>query len=123
MLRRSNPTQQITSSSSSPMKTQFTQDVVKQFTNGEITKKVESEKSVLAPSRKQSGTELWVDTFAPTKSSDLVGNDKHITELKEWLKTWEKKYQSTRNEKQKKGAEFKRAVMISGVPGIGKVCC
>jgi replication factor C subunit 1 len=50
-------------------------------------------------------TQLWVDTWRPKTSADLVGNQAAIKTLKSWLQNW--------------GAG-KKAILISGPPGIGK---
>ncbi len=123
MLRKSNPNGQAPTQAAaqapSPVKEEA-KDIVAKFTHGEIHKKKEN---TLAPAVRHTGDiQLWVDKFAPTKMADIIGNTKLVNELRDWLKTWETKYQAERKsgEKVKKSTAFKRAVMISGVPGIGK---
>jgi replication factor C subunit 1 len=53
-------------------------------------------------------TQLWVDKYAPTRSTDLVGNLGAVASLAHWLRTWQ--------------VSAKKAVLITGPPGIGKTC-
>ena len=54
-------------------------------------------------------SQLWVEKYKPVKISDLVGNGMLVSKLVLWLKEWRI---STSLEK--------RAVLLSGPPGIGK---
>jgi replication factor C subunit 1 len=53
--------------------------------------------------------QLWVDKWHPKTSADLVGNQAAIKTLRDWLRVW--------NENKK---TIKKALLISGPPGIGK---
>jgi len=69
--------------------------------------------------------ELWVDKYKPKKSSDLVGNNQMVTNLKQWLSTWDSVHlhhssQGEEIKKRGKALENKKAVLLSGSPGIGK---
>lgn len=56
-----------------------------------------------------SNGELWVDKYAPKHAAEIIGNDAGCKEIHNWLKSW------------KTGPpEGKRAVFITGPPGIGK---
>lgn len=61
------------------------------------------------PKAKQVPSELWVDKFAPKRAHDIIGNDAGCKEIFDWLKRW--------SSGPPKG---KRAILISGPPGIGK---
>lgn len=76
----------------------------------EPVKKVQSPKKaapVAAPSN-ATETDLWTVKYAPKKPEDLIGNHGIYKQLHDWLEAW------------KKGAPEKRAVLLSGPPGIGK---
>lgn len=60
---------------------------------------------------------MWVAKYAPRKSSDLIGNQKSIMILRSWLQHWAHS-RSTPNGKKNKTP--KKAVLLSGGPGIGK---
>jgi replication factor C subunit 1 len=51
---------------------------------------------------------LWVDLFRPKSADDLIGNPGIHTTLLSWLRSWNPK------------STEKRAVLLSGAPGIGK---
>ena len=53
--------------------------------------------------------QLWVDKWHPKTSADLVGNQAAIKTLRDWLRVW------NANKK-----TIKKALLISGPPGIGK---
>ena len=53
--------------------------------------------------------QLWVDKWRPKTSADLIGNQSALKTLRDWLRGW--------NVHKK---QIKKAVMISGPPGIGK---
>ncbi|KAL9642133.1 hypothetical protein ABK040_007138 [Willaertia magna] len=73
-------------------------------------------------------SQLWVDKYAPTKTSDVIGHNKDISTLKDWLKTWfanldkyNKENKDTKSKRKKKSEDgWKRAALLSGPPGIGK---
>lgn len=52
--------------------------------------------------------EDWTEKYRPETLDELVGNDHAVTELKKWADSWSK------------GVPKKRAVILSGKPGIGK---
>lgn len=51
--------------------------------------------------------DLWVNKYAPKKSSDILGNNSTIKKIKEWLQTFSKK------------SKYK-IILLIGPPGIGK---
>ena len=50
----------------------------------------------------------WTEKYRPKTLSDVVGNPKAVNELKAWAESWNK------------GKPSKRAVVLSGSPGVGK---
>jgi replication factor C subunit 1 len=58
--------------------------------------------------RAEPTTLLWVDLFKPKSVDDLIGNPGVIQQLAGWLRGWNAK------------TSDKRAVLLSGPPGIGK---
>ena len=56
---------------------------------------------------------LWADKYSPKTLQELVGNSTGISALRSWLKSWQNLNISSRN-------SFRKAVLISGPPGIGK---
>lgn len=87
--------------------------------------------------KKGQDNELWTDKYKPTKINDIVGNSNNIKQLKEWLENWESLHLHLSSENQSKSItpskddkskktpskrrnDLKKAVLISGPPGIGK---
>ena len=52
---------------------------------------------------------LWTDKYAPVKAADIIGHDSACKEVYTWLMGWKKGTPSG-----------KRAILITGPPGIGK---
>lgn len=71
---------------------------------GKLTKNIPKKKLLDAG-------KLWVNIFAPTKSSEIISNKSQIEMIKEFITSWENK--SSQKIKDK-------ALLISGPPGIGK---
>lgn len=73
---------------------------------------------------KSDGSELlWVDKWKPKSSSELVGNNTLVSNLKTWLKQWEDVHlhgRKANSMKKGKVMEHKKCVLLSGSPGIGK---
>lgn len=53
----------------------------------------------------------WTEQYRPKKLSDIVGNKKSVRGLFQWADAW------------KRGKPSKKAVVLSGNPGIGKTSC
>lgn len=56
-------------------------------------------------------TEMWTVKYAPKSADTILANKAGVKKIQDWLKNWDMKI---------KNKSFKRAVLISGVPGIGK---
>jgi|AntRauMFilla1563_2_1112583.scaffolds.fasta_scaffold00153_2 hypothetical protein len=66
-------------------------------------------------------TSLWVTKHRPKHPRDLIGNSDKIRQLQQWLESWHATHLGKK--KATKGAAKdgpKKAVLISGLPGIGK---
>ncbi|KAL6776732.1 RFC1 [Auxenochlorella protothecoides x Auxenochlorella symbiontica] len=77
-----------------------------------------------APAADQS---LWVEKWRPKTTAELVGNNGLVATLRQWLREWEAVHLHGREPSGAAGARGKgaadlkkRAVLISGPPGIGK---
>ncbi len=55
--------------------------------------------------------EDWTEKYRPRTLDDVVGNERAVTALRKWASSWVK------------GIPKKRAVILSGKPGIGKTSC
>eukprot|EP01080_Neovahlkampfia_damariscottae_P001958 gene1958-1466_t len=62
-------------------------------------------------------TQLWTDKYAPSSFGDIVGNTSNIKLIGDWLKNWKSEYKKNLNVKK---PTWKKALIISGKPGIGK---
>ena len=60
-------------------------------------------------------SELWTDKYAPRSVQDLVGNGGRIQSLRTWLNNWHQEFAPGA-----KKTKVKRAVLLSGPPGLGK---
>eukprot|EP00899_Mesostigma_viride_P017099 jgi/Mesvir1/25390/Mv01429-RA.1 len=77
--------------------------------------------------------ELWTTKYRPKVSRDLVGNQTQIAKIRQWLESWDelhlhpadKKGKQPGGAKPSKGrgmeaADFKKALLLYGPPGVGK---
>ncbi|PWN28574.1 DNA replication factor C, large subunit [Jaminaea rosea] len=63
---------------------------------------------------------LWTVKYAPSQAKDLMGNNKQIEKLKEWLEAWPSSLAANFKKPGKNATNIYRAMLISGPPGIGK---
>ncbi|XP_020234194.1 replication factor C subunit 1 isoform X2 [Cajanus cajan] len=66
---------------------------------------------------------MWTVKHQPKDPKDIIGNQSLVTQLRNWLKTWNEQFLDTGNKKQGKkqnDSGSKKAVLLSGTPGIGK---
>ncbi|XP_065847370.1 replication factor C subunit 1 [Euphorbia lathyris] len=65
----------------------------------------------------------WTEKYRPKAPNDIVGNQSLVNQLHSWLKNWNQQFLNSGNKgKSKKQTESsaKKAVLLSGTPGIGK---
>ncbi|CAL8468443.1 g7983 [Coccomyxa elongata] len=78
-----------------------------------------------AASRNQNG-QLWVEKHKPQSSADLIGNPGLIATIRDWLQNWDRihlRHEEVIAPKRGGGKPkdlTKKAIMLSGPPGIGK---
>uniref|UniRef100_A0ACD5UBJ4 Uncharacterized protein n=1 Tax=Avena sativa TaxID=4498 RepID=A0ACD5UBJ4_AVESA len=69
------------------------------------------------------GSLQWTEKYRPKVPNDIVGNQSMVKQLHDWLKSWEDQFlhpgQKGKGKKQTDGGA-KKAVLLSGPPGIGK---
>jgi replication factor C subunit 1 len=64
---------------------------------------------------------LWADRYAPTSSSDILGNSDSVNKLSKWLTNWERTFNNPGKNKSISGPNGPwKAALLSGPPGIGK---
>ncbi|RYR69196.1 hypothetical protein Ahy_A03g015730 isoform A [Arachis hypogaea] len=66
---------------------------------------------------------MWTEKYRPKDPKDVIGNQSLVSQLRNWLKTWNEQFLGTGSKKKgKKQNEpnSKKAVLLSGTPGIGK---
>ncbi|KAG0501918.1 hypothetical protein HPP92_001990 [Vanilla planifolia] len=65
----------------------------------------------------------WTEKYRPRVPNDIVGNQSNVKQLHDWLSNWHKEFvhdgKKVKGKKQNDSAT-KKAVLISGSPGIGK---
>ncbi|KAG4980033.1 hypothetical protein JHK84_033609 [Glycine max] len=66
---------------------------------------------------------MWTEKYRPKDPKDIIGNQSLVLQLRNWLKAWNEHFLDTGNKKQGKkqnDSGLKKAVLLSGTPGIGK---
>ena len=66
-------------------------------------------------------TQLWVDKYKPTHSSEILGNQDAVRKLSVWLASWEECFNSSNHKVKSFSAPNGpwKAALLSGPPGIG----
>uniref|UniRef100_A0A803NP07 Replication factor C subunit 1 n=1 Tax=Cannabis sativa TaxID=3483 RepID=A0A803NP07_CANSA len=65
----------------------------------------------------------WTEKYKPKLPNDIIGNQSLVKQLHEWLLRWHDQFLDTGSKKKGKKASdsgAKKAVLLSGTPGIGK---
>lgn len=65
----------------------------------------------------------WTEKYRPKVPTDLVGNQSLVKQLHDWLKQWDDQFLKTSSKgkgKKQNDSGAKKAVLLSGTPGIGK---
>ncbi|KAM2279650.1 hypothetical protein ACFX1S_040464 [Malus domestica] len=88
-------------------------------------KQLQSDAS-LARRKKQTtehSTFTWTEKYRPKVPNDIVGNQSLVKQLHDWLSHWNEQFLDTGDKKKGKNpinSGAKKAVLLSGTPGIGK---
>ncbi|GER53079.1 replication factor C subunit 1 [Striga asiatica] len=65
----------------------------------------------------------WNEKYRPKVQNDIVGNQSLVTQLRDWLAHWDDHFLNTGKKgkgKKQNDNSAKKAVLLSGTPGIGK---
>ncbi|XP_057459599.1 replication factor C subunit 1-like isoform X2 [Actinidia eriantha] len=65
----------------------------------------------------------WTEKYRPKVPNDLVGNQSLVKQLHDWLTHWDEQFLNTGSKgklKKHNDSSAKKAVLLSGTPGIGK---
>ncbi|KAM3740351.1 hypothetical protein ACB098_08G092400 [Castanea mollissima] len=65
----------------------------------------------------------WTEKYRPKVPNDIIGNQSLVKQLHDWLTNWNEQFLDTGNKKKGKkqnDSGAKKAVLLSGTPGIGK---
>ncbi|KAJ0974190.1 hypothetical protein J5N97_016155 [Dioscorea zingiberensis] len=65
----------------------------------------------------------WTEKYRPKVPNDIVGNQSIIKQLHDWLARWNEQFLQTGQKgkgRKQNDSGFKKAVLLSGSPGIGK---
>ncbi|KAL1557545.1 replication factor C subunit 1 [Salvia divinorum] len=84
--------------------------------------------SISAPSKRKNQptpqTSLpWTEKYRPKVPNDIVGNQSLVKQLHDWLTNWNEQFLDSKNKgkgKKQNDSGAKKAVLLSGTPGIGK---
>ncbi|KAJ6963931.1 hypothetical protein NC652_002277 [Populus alba x Populus x berolinensis] len=66
---------------------------------------------------------IWTEKYRPKVPNEMIGNQSLVTQLHNWLKNWNEQFHDTGNKgkgKKQNDSTVKKAVLLSGPPGIGK---
>ncbi|KAK9750602.1 hypothetical protein RND81_02G207800 [Saponaria officinalis] len=71
---------------------------------------------------KEGASMTWTEKYRPKVPNDLVGNQAIVKRLHDWLSHWDEQFLSSNKGKgkRKNDSSEKKAVLMSGNPGIGK---
>ncbi|KAI4334153.1 hypothetical protein L6164_018878 [Bauhinia variegata] len=82
--------------------------------------------SAPAKPKKQSSVQssfIWTEKYRPKVPNDIIGNQSLVKQLHDWLTHWHEQFLDSGNKKKGKkqnDSGSKKAVLLSGTPGIGK---
>ncbi|KAI3744069.1 hypothetical protein L1987_57141 [Smallanthus sonchifolius] len=65
----------------------------------------------------------WTDKYKPKVTNDIIGNQSLVKQLHDWLKNWNDNFLTGASKgkgKKQNDAGAKKAILLSGTPGIGK---
>ncbi|XP_020533153.1 replication factor C subunit 1 isoform X2 [Jatropha curcas] len=84
--------------------------------------------SGVSPAKQKERTNIcsslpWTEKYRPKAPNDIIGNQSLVNQLHSWLKNWDEQFLGTGNKgksKKQNDSGAKKAVLLSGTPGIGK---
>lgn len=62
----------------------------------------------------------WTEKYKPKVPNDIIGNQSLVKQLHDWLVHWNEQFLNKEKGKKQNTAAAKKAVLLSGTPGIGK---
>ncbi|KAJ8560800.1 hypothetical protein K7X08_022660 [Anisodus acutangulus] len=65
----------------------------------------------------------WTEKYRPKAIADIIGNKSLVEQLQRWLESWDENFLKAASKgkgKKPKDSGAKKAVLLSGMPGIGK---
>ncbi|CAK9184653.1 unnamed protein product [Ilex paraguariensis] len=62
----------------------------------------------------------WTEKYRPKIPNDMIGNQSLVKQLHDWLEHWDEQFMNTGKGKKQNDSAAKKAVLLSGTPGIGK---
>ncbi|XAR60217.1 hypothetical protein NMG60_11033488 [Bertholletia excelsa] len=65
----------------------------------------------------------WTEKYRPKVTNDIIGNQSLVKQLHDWLVNWNEQFLNTGSKgkgKKQNDSSAKKAVLLSGTPGIGK---
>jgi replication factor C subunit 1 len=68
-------------------------------------------------------TDSWPHKHRPQSTNDIIGNQSIVKQVRDWLLQWDVNHGSVEKGKKSRGntsSAIKKAVLLSGPPGIGK---
>uniref|UniRef100_A0A803L7N0 Replication factor C subunit 1 n=1 Tax=Chenopodium quinoa TaxID=63459 RepID=A0A803L7N0_CHEQI len=70
---------------------------------------------------KQGPSLTWTEKYKPKVPNDIIGNQKLVKDLHDWLSRWDEQFSHNKGKrKRESNSAEKKAVLMSGTPGIGK---
>lgn len=75
------------------------------------------------PQSGQGGSLTWTEKYKPKNVKEIIGNPTIVKELHDWLENWHRQflqYSDQKGKGKKQNDSSKKAVLLSGTPGIGK---
>lgn len=110
---------------SSPMKVEAKDDQPGPVSRKSSTKTVQSSASPhkQKPRAREVSSLTWTEKYRPKVPNDIIGNQSIVKQLHDWLAHWHEQFlhngQKGKGKKQNDSGS-KKAVLLSGTPGIGK---
>ncbi|XP_021756204.1 replication factor C subunit 1-like isoform X2 [Chenopodium quinoa] len=70
---------------------------------------------------KQGPSLTWTEKYKPKVPNEIIGNQKLVKDLHDWLSHWDEQFLHNKGKrKRESNSAEKKAVLMSGTPGIGK---